>query len=118
MTKAILFQQNHNGGKKNKGLEAIDEFVITCSDPAKMLQSVEKAFDQMPLFVLPPIAFPWIGIVFLRRYCISPFAASDIVSDFLCTISFISHYYTAADIDLLHERYRSFAIMNITASKQ
>ena len=79
----MLFQQNHRASQVDKGLKAAEQFVVPCCHPAKVLQFVKKALDQMTLLVLPPIAFPRIQGVLFRRYDVGGSVLGDVISDFL-----------------------------------
>jgi len=78
----VLFQQNHDAGQVDKGLETADQLVISRRNPAEVFQFIEKTFDQMPLFVLPPITFPRVRIIFFWRYGVSSFLLGDVVPNF------------------------------------
>jgi hypothetical protein len=66
----------------------------------KLLKLVEKTLHNVPFFVLMEITLPRLRGVRLRRNAITCAMILDILTDILCAVCFIAHYYAASKFDI------------------
>ena len=111
----MLFQQNGDRSEKNEGKERIGKFVVSGCNPAKMLELVEKALDQMTLFVKPPVTFPLVNPVYFGRDRVPGILIFDIYKDFVGIISTISQHHATCQMDVGKYIGRNLAVVHITS---
>ena len=59
----VLFQQNPNGSEMDKRKKGHGELVIASSDPAKNLEFVEEALNQVTFLISVEITKPWLDYI-------------------------------------------------------
>lgn len=82
----------------HEGQKGHSQLIIAGSDPAKHLELIEKALDQVPFLVDMEITRPWIDAVLSGWNGVVSILLGDIAADFLGAISLISQ--NIAPIDL------------------
>ena len=75
----------------DKSEESPCEFIIACRDSSKELDFLKKAFNEMRLFVLPPVTQPRVFRVFLWRDTVFGAMLVDEITDCLRSIGFVRH---------------------------
>ena len=99
----MLSQQNGNSGNVDESQERGVEFVIASEHPAKPLELLKEAFNQVPFFVGIPINQPRIGNIALGRNRIGGFLRINIVADRFCTVCLITKDITPLNVDLIEQ---------------
>jgi hypothetical protein len=117
MRGVVLFDQNSNGSKQDKGEERLSQFVIASGNTAEMLELIKETLHQMALFVNPPITIPRIRIVCFGRDAVIPAALQNIFSDFRGTIRFISKHDAFHDFHMVKDICGYLRIMHISRRK-
>lgn len=72
----------------------------------------------MSLLVLPPIAFPRVRIIIFWWYGKSSSMLGDVISNGLCSISFVAHHNASAYIDRGQYVCSNSTVVYVAACKQ
>ena len=102
----------------NESQKRCSEFIIARSDPAKDLELIEKALDQMPFFIGMIIAKPRFDHITLWWDRIRCTLFGDICANGLCSIGFISQNIAAADPHLRKQINGCTCVKDISACEQ
>ena len=93
-----------DGTQTNESLSSLISeyfsFIIAGENPAKPLELLEKALNQMPLSVGMPIYRPGITDIALWRDCIGGLLRNNVLSDRLCSVRLISKDIASLNVDL------------------
>ena len=114
MQQTVLYQQNGKRSDGNECQESIIGFIITSGNSAKPLEFLKEALDQMTLFVYPPIAFPRVRGVVSGRYGVHSSLRSDVITDRLRPIGFITQHITFWQLCLGKQFHRMNRIVIIS----
>lgn len=98
--------------------EGHSQLIIAGGDSAKDLELIEKALDQMPLFVSVEITGPGIDAVLPGWDGVAGLLFGDIVPDFLRAIGLVTQNVAPFDLKLREQVDGRTCIMHLTASEQ
>lgn len=91
------------------------QLVIAGCDPAEHFELIEKAFNQMPLFVDVEITGPRFNAVFPGWDGVPGFLRCDVVPDFLRAISLITENVASRNLQFRKKINSRICIMHLTA---
>lgn len=94
------------------------QLVVTGCDSAEDLEFIEKALDQMALFVSVKIAWPGVGAVFSGRDGVPSLLLCDIFPNVLGAISLVAQNVASGDLQFREQINGRTCIMYLTASDQ
>ena len=81
----------------NKSHKGDSQLIVARSNPAKDLELIEKALNQMPLLIGMKIAKPWLNHIAFGRNRIGCTLFGDICANRLRSVCFITQNIAAAD---------------------
>ena len=102
----------------NKRQEGDSQLVIAGGNPAKNFELIEKALDQMPLFVGMEITGPRIGAVLPWWDGVAGLLPGDVVPDLLRTIGLVTQNVAPFDLKLREQVDGRTCVMHLTAGEQ
>ena len=87
----------------NKSEEPGSELIETSSNASELFQFVEKAFNEVSLFVLKPIAKPGVGLIGLGRNAEVSIMICNILAQIILSVSLVRHDNRTIQIDVLKD---------------
>lgn len=87
----------------NKSEEPGSELKKTSGNTSELFQLVEKAFNEVPLFVLKPIAKPGVGLIGLGRNAEVSIVICNILAQIILSVSLVCHDNSAIQIYVLKD---------------
>ena len=87
----------------NKSEEPGSEFIKTSGNTSELFQIVKKAFNEVSLFVLKPIAKPGIGLIGLGRNAEVSIMICNILAEIILSVSLVRHDNSAIQMDVLKD---------------
>ena len=86
----MLFQQNPNGSEMDKREKGHSKLIIACSDPAKNLEFIEEALDQVAFLISVEIAEPRLNHITFGWDRIRCSLLCDVSANGICSVCFIT----------------------------
>lgn len=87
----------------NKSEEPGSELIKTSGNTSELFQFVEKAFNEVTLFVLNPIAEPGVGLIGLGRNAEVSIMICNVLAQIILSVSLVRHDNSTIQVDMLKD---------------